>query len=545
MTNNNTLPDDSSAFSHAGLPVLIAGAVILFLAMIFHDGFAWMYGMWHQEEYNHGYLIPVVALYLLWLRAEQLEKTNLSGSWIALLFVIGALGAFVLGELSSIYQIIEYGFLLALFGIILSAIGWSGFRIIWVPFVYLVFMVPLPNFIYQGLSSELQLISSQIGVAVIRLFGISVFLEGNVIDLGIYQLQVAEACSGLRYLFPLMSFGFLCSAIYRGAWWHRVIIFLSTVPITIFMNSFRIGVIGVLVHNFGIEQAEGFLHYFEGWVVFMACVGILFFEMWFFAKMSGRQFMDVFGLDVPPLATLKMLLPKRITPQFMTSAVILGLGVVLALSIQSREVRIPDRESFNTFPLVIDSWSGRDSSIDDPGVLKSLALDDYFLAEYRNQKDGGSVGLWIAYYAEQRKGRAVHSPRACLPGGGWQIETFEQHTLDNMGPNGEPYVVNRSVIAKGEMRQLVYFWFVERGRIQTNEYAVKWRIFWDALTKNRTDGALVRVMTFVPDIAEIDRADKRIESFIRALNPKLAYYLPAEKATFLQAGTGSMDDLNL
>lgn len=527
------------------MPLLIAGTVVVFLGIIFWDGFVWMFGKWELEEYNHGYLIPIVAFYLLWLRADQLNKDNFSGSWVALLFVAGALGAFVLGELSSIYQIIQYGFLLALFGIIIAAIGWSGFRVVWVPFVYLLFMIPLPQFVYQGLSNELQLISSELGVAVIRLFGISVFLEGNVIDLGIYQLQVAEACNGLRYLFPLMSFGFLCAAIYTGAWWHRAIIFFSTIPVTILMNSFRIGVIGVLVENFGIEQAEGFLHYFEGWIVFMVCVGILFLEMWVFAKVSGRQLMDVFGLDIPPLETARQLLPQRANAQLIASAGILALGVVMTLSIQSREVRIPERASFSTFPLVIDSWSGYDSVIDNQGILDALAADDYFLAEYRNRDDGSSVGLWVAYYEEQRKGRAVHSPRACLPGGGWQLETFEEYLLEDMGPAGEDYVINRSIIAKGDMRQLVYFWFVERGRIQTNEYAVKWGIFWDALTLNRTEGALVRVTTFVSDVSQLAEADKRLESFVRSVNPKLAYHLPQEDATFRQARAGTAINPNL
>ncbi len=525
--------------------MLISIAVAVFIGLIFSDGFAWMFEKWQQEEYNHGYLIPVVALYLLWLRVDRLESASLSGSWVGPLFVVAALAAFVLGELSSIYQIIQYGFLLALFGVLLAAVGWRGFRIAWVPFVYLIFMIPLPNFIYQGMSSELQLISSELGVAVIRFFGISVFLEGNVIDLGVFQLQVAEACSGLRYLFPLMSFGFLCAAIYQGAWWHRAIIFLSAIPITILMNSFRIGVIGILVENFGIEQAEGFLHDFEGWFVFMACVGILFLEMWVLAKMSGRKLMDVFGLDIPPLETAKGLLPRSVNPQFIASAAILGLGVVMTLLIQSRDVRIPERSTFSTFPLVIGSWSGRDSVITDQSVLETLAADDYFLAEYRNRDDGGTVAFWVAYYEEQRKGRAVHSPRACLPGGGWQLETFEEHSLENMGPNGETYVINRSVIAKGDMRQLVYFWFVERGRIQTNEYAVKWGIFWDALTRNRTEGALVRVITFVPDLAEMDAADQRLESFVRSVTPKLAYFLPQEDTTFQKVPVKMADDLNL
>jgi exosortase len=107
-----------------------------------------------------------------------------------------------------------------------------------VPLLLLGLMIPLPTFLYQGLSAQMQLISSQIGVAIIRLFNISVFLEGNVIDLGNYKLQVAEACNGLRYLFPLMALGFIAAYLFKGALWKRAVIFLSTIPITILMNSF-------------------------------------------------------------------------------------------------------------------------------------------------------------------------------------------------------------------------------------------------------------------------------------------------------------------
>lgn len=535
MTDNQT-PDSAYPGSAIALgPILVTIAIVACIGVIFSDGFAFMFEKWQKEEYNHGYLIPFVAAYLLWLRAEKIGEKSLSGSWLGVLLVAGSLAAFVLGELSSIYQIIGYGILMALLGVIFATAGWQGFKIVWVPYVYLLFMIPLPQFVYQGLSAELQLISSELGVAVIRLFGISVFLEGNVIDLGIYQLQVAEACNGLRYLFPLMSFGFLCAALYNGPWWQRAIIFLSAIPVTILMNSFRIGVIGVLVNEFGIEQAEGFLHYFEGWVVFMACVGILFAVMWFFARLGGKKLMDVFGLDIPPTETLNYLLPTKLQPQLVASAVVLGLGVLMAFSIQSREVRIPERATFTTFPLVLGPWSGRDALIDDPAVLEELAADDYLLAEYRNREDGSAIGLWIAYYEEQRKGRAVHSPRACLPGGGWQIQEFGLHTLEDVGPSGEDYTINRSVIGKGELRQLVYYWFVERGRIQTNEYAVKWQIFWDALTLNRTEGALVRVTTLVPDVALLPEAEARLEEFVRALDPKLAYHLPPRDATFKQA----------
>ena len=91
-------------------PILVAVSIVVCLTVIFWDGLLWMFEKWEQEEYNHGYLIPVVAFYLLWLRAEKIGELRLSGSWLGVLFVAASLAAFLLGELSSIYQIIQYGF---------------------------------------------------------------------------------------------------------------------------------------------------------------------------------------------------------------------------------------------------------------------------------------------------------------------------------------------------------------------------------------------------------------------------------------------------
>ena len=104
-----------------------------------------------------------------------------------------------------------------------------------------------------------------------------------------HKLQVVDACSGLRYLFPLASLSFLCAYLFKGSFWQKTLIFLSFAPLTIFMNSFRIGVIGVLVDNWGKEMAEGFLHDFEGWVIFLLCMVLLFVQMWLFSRLNGRK----------------------------------------------------------------------------------------------------------------------------------------------------------------------------------------------------------------------------------------------------------------
>ncbi len=515
-----------SLFLVLGLAVVAAVA----LGVLFRDGLINMEQFWQTPEYNHGYIIPLVALYLLWLRSKDIQATALAGSWLGLGILAISLGLLALGELSAVFAITQYAFVLVFWALVYAAAGSRGIRLLWVPLLYLAFMVPLPNFLEQKLTAGLQLLSSQIGVAVIRLAGIPVYLEGNVIDLGSYKLQVAEACSGMRYLFPLLSFGFLCAVLFRGRWWQRGILLVSTVPITIFMNSFRIGVIGILVNFFGIEQAEGFLHDFEGWVVFMASVGVLFAIIWVFARMEKRRFLEIFGLDLPPLSDLTDLV-RGLRPNWQIGAAVgvLVMAAAVSQTIERPPTLIPERDRLTGFPARLGDFEGRETDVDQ-AALDSLKLSDYLMSNYVRPSDPLPVQLWIAYYDSQVKGASVHSPQACLPGGGWRIQKFDQHDIPGVRADGGALRVNRVQIAMGEERQLVYYWFAQRGRVITNEFMVKWYIFWDGLTRNRTDGALVRVTTYVGDAAQMPAAEARIEAFIRAADPRLHYYLPGADA---------------
>ena len=135
------------------------------------------------------------------------------------------------------------------------------------------------------------------------------------------------------------------------------------------------------------------------------------------------------------------------------------------------------------------------------------------------------VNLYVAYYASQRKGESAHSPRTCIPGGGWQITELRQIPVAGVNWKGKPFLVNRVVIRKGEYSQLVYYWFQQRGRDLTNEYLVKWYLFWDALTRHRTDGALVRLTVFVQP-GHMEEAEKNLNSFAKTIIAPLRGYIP-------------------
>jgi exosortase D (VPLPA-CTERM-specific) len=249
-------------FSPFAWGVLVFALVVAFIP--FAGVLAGLFAVWNREpEYSHALLIPLISLFLVWRERNALMHTPFRGSWLGFAVVIAGVLMWLVAQLSTIYIIAQYAFLVVLYGLVLSLAGGKVLRRLWMPLLILLFIIPLPAFFANSLSLKLQLLSSAIGVGVIRLAGISVYLDGNVIDLGTYKLQVAEACSGLRYLFPLMTLAFLVACFYRAAPWKRVVLFLSSIPIAVLMNSLRIGMVGVTVEHWGPRMAEGVLHDFE------------------------------------------------------------------------------------------------------------------------------------------------------------------------------------------------------------------------------------------------------------------------------------------
>lgn len=502
---------------------IIYAALAGLIAYVFRDGIELMVLNWNnREEYSHGWLIPVVTAYLIWQEKDKLSRIAPQGSWAGVGIAVFAMFLFLLGELSTLYVIEQYALVVLILGIVLAIEGKDRFKLIWVPLIMLFFMIPLPTFLYRSLSAELQLISSRLGVDMIQLCDISVNLQGNVIDLGTYQLQVVEACNGLRYLFPLMSLAFICAYFFKGPLWKRTVIFLSSIPITIFMNSFRIAMIGVLVEYWGIDMANGFLHDFEGWAIFMLCLAVLLIEMWVLAKISPKQ--NTKPLQVSKHHTLESSNPSNHSNHWIQGLVI---GILLVFcgatvaSIDNRGEIKPERMYFIDFPTNIDHWTGK-RIIMEKQFRDVLNFDDYFMADFSDSKHP-PVNLYVAYYESQRKGSSIHSPRSCIPGGGWRIQSVTTESIDM---NGTPIQANRVLIQKGKIRQLVYYWFDQRGRNLTNEYLVKWFLFWDALTRNRTDGALVRFTTVIAPDENLETAEGRLTRFMKNATPLLDQFIP-------------------
>jgi exosortase D (VPLPA-CTERM-specific) len=504
------------------MPLLFAIGLLLSI-VVYASGLAGLVDRWSkQEEYSHGFFIPLIAIWLLWQRREALRASLAAPSWYGLLLLMVAVAMLLLGELTAIFILVQYGFILSLVGLVFCLGGMPLARVSILPIAFLIFAIPLPYFVDSQLSWRLQLLSSQIGVGVLRGLGISVFLEGNVIDLGAYKLQVVDACSGLRYLYPLLSIGFLMAYMYQAPLWRRGALFLTTIPVTVLMNSLRIAAVGVLVQRWGSGMADGFMHYFEGWIIFIACLMTLLFEVWLFERFGARRkVLDVLTFPfVRGFGAVTDSLPSTRHPLVFGMTLLVVAGVVVQ-GVGHRQEVLPERTSLAAFPLTIGEWQAS-KSLMETQVEVYLGLDDYVLADYRRGEQ--IVNFYAAFYGSQRKGVSPHSPQVCIPGGGWLITSLERVPVTLV--DGSTFEVNRTLIERDGQRQLVYYWFEQRGRRIANEYWMKWYLLVDALVRNRSDGALVRVTTPVLASESAGNADQRVVDFVKLTAPKLGAYVP-------------------
>ena len=241
------------------------GVYGLMLIGIYFSTYSWLIAEdWSRADYSASFLIPLVFVYLLWEKRDTISGIPSRPSWSGLwIFGLG-IALFWIGELSGEYFSLYMSSWLILVGILWIHLGWRKVRAFGFPLLILLAMFPLPHFLYGKVSFQLKLISSRLGVWVMQAFGMSAYREGNLIDLGFTQLQVVDACSGLRYLIPLIVLGILMAYLFKGAMWKKLVLILSTVPIAIFVNGLRVASVGILYQHFGRSVAEGFFHDFSG-----------------------------------------------------------------------------------------------------------------------------------------------------------------------------------------------------------------------------------------------------------------------------------------
>lgn len=511
----------------------VALALVLLTALpVFAEGFEEIGRSWMTAAYSHG---PAVVLISAWLFLRDLRdepealRTRAPGiSKLGLTFALLGLAAGTIGTLAEIGDIAAYGLILWLGGALGLALGTGRARRLWLPVALLVLSLPLPQVLYWQLTTSLLQVSSEIAVILIGAMGISVHLSGNVIDLGVYRLQVAEACAGLQYLIPVLSFGALFAVLLRGPVWQRLLLVLIAAPLAVAMNALRIAAVAWAVDRWGTTAAEGVLHAFEGWGVLLLCLLILAaLPLAFRALRPASGTGPLYDLDVGGLSAAASRL--RAVPSG-RGLLVLGLAGSMAalalLALPHSSVEAPRRESFAAFPRELAGWIGHEARLD-PEVAAVLAADDYLDITYVAEAGTAPVNLFAAYYDDQRSGTGLHSPAVCLPADGWEVTDFGTTTFDGGVAGYGLFKVNRAVVTRGTERQLVRYWFEQRGSRTTNDFLAKIDVLMDSVTRGRKDGAVVRFVTpITPETGGIAAAEHRLDIAMRGALQEMPRFIP-------------------
>ena len=465
-----------------------------------------------NDDYSYGLLIPLVSAYIIYLKWPQLQKMEMRPSWWGMLVLVGGLSLAIIGELAADLYIPRLSFVVSLGGMLILLGGWSLLRLLLFPLLLLILMVPLPELVTNKLTLPLQLISSQLATLFLQLLGIPVHRQGNIIDLGVRQMQVVDACSGLRYILALLALGVIFCYFYQRRPWKIIVLLLILIPATIVANALRVAGMGLWP-----VLLEGFWHLFSGWLIFLFCFLVLAVVNYLLNWLSPQEIKEV---PVAPAATPAET-PEGTAPAglWLKAAAAVAL-LILFIPLSQRAGSAPPfplKQGLENFPLTIGPWQGRHVYID-PEMVAATKSSAHLNAEYANP-GVGTVGLWMAYYETQKKaGAFVHSPKGCFLASGWQIQDTQVIEIAPQKP------VNWMIANYGDEQLLVYYWFLQRGRWLASETQNKLYMAYDGMLRRRTDGALIRLIT--PIRGNLPAAQDRLTAFAQQLIPVLPNYIP-------------------
>jgi exosortase len=265
---------------------IIASLILLLYASILnHLVLQW----WTDADYGHGFFVPLFSGYILWREREYWTKTEIEPANFGFVVMFAAIGLLLLGSLGAELFISRFSLLVLLAGMILFLAGWRMLRAVSFPLGYLMWMIPLPVIIYNQITFPLQLIASRLATSWLELVQVPVLRDGNILVMSNYSLEVVEACSGIRSLMTLMALAVAYGYLVSPHRWVRYVLAVLMVPIAIVTNAIRIMGGGILAHRFGPAAAEGFLHEFSGWAIFLVAVLLMFGSYWILRHISERR----------------------------------------------------------------------------------------------------------------------------------------------------------------------------------------------------------------------------------------------------------------
>ena len=225
-----------------------------------------------NPTYSHGFVVPIIVIFLLWRLRHEFRRTAAAPAATGLLLLVASLGVFVAGTVGAELFITRISLIGVLGGTIAYVLGWRHLRLAAVPLAFLVFMIPLPSIVFDHAALSLQLVASRLGEDLLRAADVPVLRDGNLLTLANAQLEVNEACSGIRSLVALLMMTTLMGYVFEPTAWRRIVLVVAAVPLAIGLNGVRIAATGLATSIYGPGAAADTVHTTTGWLVFLTAL---------------------------------------------------------------------------------------------------------------------------------------------------------------------------------------------------------------------------------------------------------------------------------
>lgn len=457
--------------------LLIAGAFVF----AYHRTFAWLIECWWQDkEYSHGFLVPFIAAYLVWIKRERLaaiepRPSYLAGSIVLLisfaLIIAGRAGAIIHAEGISLLLIIP--------GIVLFILGWPYLRALALPLAYLQFMVPWTDIFLRKIQWPFQLFSAKTGTFLLQAVGIAAFRDGNYIYLPNISMEVARECSGVNFLTTVLAIGVPLVYLSQKTWLRAVLVIAIGSLITIFFNGIRVFLAGVMGYYYGAEMLHGPGHIFQGW--FVAQVGLicLFIVNWRMSKLPSQSTLalcdrQTFTVDERHKKNSGM--GRYYFGITALSISLIVLGVYLQFFAVPRPV--PSNNLIN-IPYSLGNWQGHDSTWF-PAEKYFPSLDRSISRTYKDIS-GKEVFFYLGYLDYQDKEKKLVSFRSePLFEGGHSISSRQ---LPETVYHSFPFIEKRQY-------EIISWYHLPSGNV-SGKYKTKLRIVKDSIAYGHNNGAVL------------------------------------------------------
>jgi EpsI family protein len=522
---NDGITENSAAATlpHQGKESLAHRSTVLMYLSALAGLFLLLYGQtlaglieewWTQEESSHGFLVVPICFILLQANRRRLQSLPIEPSRIAGLVVVGTAGWFlILGEVSSIFLLNQISMLIMLVGLVLTLLGVRFVKVLGFTFSYLLFMLPSLASIVLTWNWQFQLATARMGVFFLQLLRIPAQLHENHIILPSIVLTVASSCSGARYLISILALALPLGYLVLRRPRYRIVLAVLALVIGITTNWMRVVLIGLWAHSGG-KVVHGPLHVLQALSVAWVAFAGLFVVAWALSQIESSGAGCLVENEECQQVAGEHRLPRSWHYAW-AQAVLLLIAVIAYLSFYSRGA-VPLRQSFATFPSTIGEWVENRVNGEKP-FLRAAGAQEELHRIYVGSR-GKRLHLYVAYFEHQQQGKEAVSYLTSPLHQGAQTLSVEDGHIQAGGDC--TFAAN-----KVENREIL-FWYDINGRILANRLTAKASTIWDALTRGRTNAALVMVYGDAEQHLTRESNAAELMDFAVEVLPVLRNYLP-------------------